>query len=190
MKKAPLLSSLVAVCALTALLLAWGCHRHRKSKSAPNTDAYSTNLHQLVEKKALPPERVDTTKVPNLRWPDFSDYELLDPDLLRRPQLRSGLDPRRCPHSHGPRLHPAIQRRSRQGPHPRRLRRTALARPHPGPQRQVRRRHLPLRRRHDRQRHALTSPTSASAASIRSTSTSTSTSPTKNTTSPSSSPTT
>jgi L,D-transpeptidase YcbB len=75
MKKAPLLSSLVAACALTALLLAWGCHRHRKSKSAPNTDAYSTNLHQLVEKKALPPEKVDTTKVPNLRWPDFSDYE-------------------------------------------------------------------------------------------------------------------
>jgi murein L,D-transpeptidase YcbB/YkuD len=29
----------------------------------------------LVEKKALPPERVDTTKVPNLRWPNFSDYE-------------------------------------------------------------------------------------------------------------------
>ena len=41
-----------------------GCHRHRKSKSAPNTDAYSDNLHQLVEKKALPPEKVDTTKVP------------------------------------------------------------------------------------------------------------------------------
>jgi len=52
-----------------------GCHRHRKSKSAPNTDAYSDNLHQLVEKKALPPERVDTTKLPNLRWPNFSDYD-------------------------------------------------------------------------------------------------------------------
>jgi L,D-transpeptidase YcbB len=75
MKKAPLLSSLVAACVIAALLFAWGCHRHRKSKSAPNTDAYSTNLHQLVEKKALPPERVDTTKAPNLRWPDFSDYE-------------------------------------------------------------------------------------------------------------------
>ena len=54
-------------CALTALLLLSGCHRHRKSKSAPNTDAYSDNLHQLVEKKALPPEKVDTKKVPDLR---------------------------------------------------------------------------------------------------------------------------
>jgi murein L,D-transpeptidase YcbB/YkuD len=62
-------------CALTVLLLVSGCHRHRKSKSAPNTDAYSSNLHQLVEKKALPPEKVDTSKVPNLRWPNFSDYD-------------------------------------------------------------------------------------------------------------------
>ena len=62
-------------CALTLLLIVSGCHRHRKSKSAPNTDAYSGNLHQLVEKKALPPEKVDTSKVPDLRWPNFSDYE-------------------------------------------------------------------------------------------------------------------
>src|SRR5580698_3336193 len=75
MKKASLLSSLVAACVIAALLFAWGCHRHRKSKSKPNTDAYSSNLHQLVEKKALPPEKVDTSKAPNLRWPDFSDYE-------------------------------------------------------------------------------------------------------------------
>src|SRR5271170_4487080 len=61
--------------ALTVLLLANGCHRHRKSKSAPNTTAYSDNLHELVQKKVLPPEKVDTTKVPNLRWPNFSDYE-------------------------------------------------------------------------------------------------------------------
>jgi murein L,D-transpeptidase YcbB/YkuD len=69
------LRSIGTACALTLLLLASGCHRHRKSKSAPNTEAYSDNLHQLVEKKALPPERVDTSKVPNLRWPNFSDYE-------------------------------------------------------------------------------------------------------------------
>ena len=75
MKKAPLFSYAVAACVLAALVLAWGCHRHRKSKSRPNTDAYSSNLQQLVQKKALPPEKVDTTKVPNLRWPDFSDYE-------------------------------------------------------------------------------------------------------------------
>jgi murein L,D-transpeptidase YcbB/YkuD len=31
----------------------------------------------LVEKKALPPERVDTSKVPNLRWPNFSDYDAI-----------------------------------------------------------------------------------------------------------------
>jgi L,D-transpeptidase YcbB len=74
MMKAPLRSACTA-CALTLLLLVSGCHRHRKSKSAPNTDAYSDNLHQLVEKKALPPEKVDTSKVPNLRWPNFSDYE-------------------------------------------------------------------------------------------------------------------
>jgi L,D-transpeptidase YcbB len=72
--KAPLRSACTA-CALTVLLLMSGCHRHRKSKSAPNTDAYSDNLHQLVQKKALPPEKVDTSKVPNLRWPDFSDYQ-------------------------------------------------------------------------------------------------------------------
>jgi murein L,D-transpeptidase YcbB/YkuD len=58
-------------------LLTSGCHRHRKSKSAPNTDAYSDNLHQLVEKKVLPPEKVDTSKVPNLRWPNFSDYDAI-----------------------------------------------------------------------------------------------------------------
>src|SRR3984885_7298566 len=69
--------SVVAVSTLSVLLLASGCHRHRKSKSAPNTDAYSDNLHQLVEKKALPPEKVDTSKVPNLRWPNFSDYQTI-----------------------------------------------------------------------------------------------------------------
>jgi murein L,D-transpeptidase YcbB/YkuD len=63
--------------ALTVLLLVSGCHRHRKSKSQPNTTAYADKLHEMVEKKALPPEKVDTTKVPNLRWPNFSDYETI-----------------------------------------------------------------------------------------------------------------
>src|SRR5271169_2495444 len=63
--------------ALTVLLLVSGCHRHRKSKSQPNTTAYADKLHELVEKKVLPPEKVDTTKVPNLRWPNFSDYETI-----------------------------------------------------------------------------------------------------------------
>ncbi|MBB5331568.1 L,D-transpeptidase family protein [Tunturiibacter gelidoferens] len=63
--------------ALIVLLLLSGCHRHRKSKSQPNTTAYADKLHEMVEKKALPPEKVDTTKVPNLRWPNFSDYETI-----------------------------------------------------------------------------------------------------------------
>jgi murein L,D-transpeptidase YcbB/YkuD len=70
--------SLRSVCtasALTVLLLVSGCHRHRKSKSQPNTTAYADKLHEMVEKKVLPPEKVDTTKVPNLRWPNFSDYQ-------------------------------------------------------------------------------------------------------------------
>ena len=47
-----------------------------RSKSAPNTTRTADNLQKLVEKKALPPEKVDTSKVPNLRWPNFSDYRL------------------------------------------------------------------------------------------------------------------
>jgi L,D-transpeptidase YcbB len=69
--------SVVAACTLSVLLLASGCHRHRKTKSQPNTTDYADQLHQLVEKKALPPEKVDTTKVPNLRWPNFSDYQTI-----------------------------------------------------------------------------------------------------------------
>jgi L,D-transpeptidase YcbB len=67
--------SIGAACVLTALLLGSGCHRHRKSKSQPNSSNYADKLHQLVEKKKLPPEKVDTSKVPNLRWPNFSDYQ-------------------------------------------------------------------------------------------------------------------
>src|SRR6202789_2903617 len=71
------LRSVGVACVLSLLLLASGCHRHRKSKSKPNTTDYADQLHQLVEKKALPPEKVDTTKVPNLRWPTFSDYQTI-----------------------------------------------------------------------------------------------------------------
>jgi L,D-transpeptidase YcbB len=69
--------SVVAASTLGVLLLASGCHRHRKTKSQPNTTDYADQLHQLVEKKTLPPEKVDTTKVPNLRWPNFSDYQTI-----------------------------------------------------------------------------------------------------------------
>ena len=71
------LRSICAACTLSLLLLASGCHRHRKSKSQPNSTDYADQLHQLVEKKKLPPEKVDTTKVPNLRWPNFSDYQTI-----------------------------------------------------------------------------------------------------------------
>ena len=67
--------SICTASALTVLVLVGGCHRHRKSKSEPNTTAYADKLHEMVEKKVLPREKVDTTKVPNLRWPNFSDYE-------------------------------------------------------------------------------------------------------------------
>lgn len=69
------LRTIGTACVFTALVLVCGCHRHRKSKSAPNSDAYSNELHQLVQKKSLPAEKVDTAKLPNLRWPNFSDYE-------------------------------------------------------------------------------------------------------------------
>jgi murein L,D-transpeptidase YcbB/YkuD len=45
-------------------LLAGGCHRHRKTTSAPNTTDYADNLRAVVAK----PE------VAILRWPDYSDY--------------------------------------------------------------------------------------------------------------------
>lgn len=61
------LRSAGAVCALVALLAVVGCRRHRETQ-------YAQNLQQLVAKKKLPPEKVNTAQVPNLRWPNFSDY--------------------------------------------------------------------------------------------------------------------
>jgi len=54
-----------AACALTVLLMAGGCRRHRKSTSAENTTDYAANLRALVVTKQLP----------ILRWPNFSDYQ-------------------------------------------------------------------------------------------------------------------
>jgi L,D-transpeptidase YcbB len=67
--------TVAAVCALTLLVTADGCRRHRKSKSAPNTTKYAENLQKIVEKRVLPKEMLDATENPNLRWPDFSDYQ-------------------------------------------------------------------------------------------------------------------
>jgi murein L,D-transpeptidase YcbB/YkuD len=71
-----LLRSVCAACAVAALLLISGCRQRRGSKSEPNSTEYADKLHQLVEKKALPQEKVDTSKMPNLRWPNFSDYQV------------------------------------------------------------------------------------------------------------------
>jgi len=42
-----------------------GCHRHRKTTSAPNTTDYADNIQAVVVKAQLP----------ILRWPDYSDYQ-------------------------------------------------------------------------------------------------------------------
>ncbi len=69
------LRTVAAVCVLTLLVTADGCRRHRKSKSAPNTTKYAENVQKIVEKRVLPKEMLDSTENPNLRWPDFSDYQ-------------------------------------------------------------------------------------------------------------------
>src|SRR5690349_16910827 len=56
-----------ALCALALLLSVGGCHRHRKTTSAPNTTDYSDNLEPLVASKQLA----------FLRWPNVSDYQPL-----------------------------------------------------------------------------------------------------------------
>jgi murein L,D-transpeptidase YcbB/YkuD len=52
--------ALAILCLLTA-----GCHRRRKTTSAPNTTQYAGNIQTVVESKQLP----------DLRWPDYSDYQ-------------------------------------------------------------------------------------------------------------------
>jgi L,D-transpeptidase YcbB len=69
------LRTVTAVCVFTLLVTADGCRRHRKSKSAPNTTKYAENVQKIVEKRVLPKEMLDATENPNLRWPDFSDYQ-------------------------------------------------------------------------------------------------------------------
>lgn len=47
------------------MLLAAGCHRHRKTTSVPNTTDYADNIRTVVAKPHLP----------ILRWPNYSDYQ-------------------------------------------------------------------------------------------------------------------
>lgn len=70
------LRTVAAVCALSLLVSVSGCrNKHRKTRSAPNTDKYAANLQKLVAKPQLPKEVLDAKELPSLRWPDFSDYQ-------------------------------------------------------------------------------------------------------------------
>src|SRR5262249_47952897 len=54
-----------ALCAVTLLLSLAGCHRHRKTTSAPNTTDYASNVQSLI----------DSSHLSFLRWPNISDYQ-------------------------------------------------------------------------------------------------------------------
>ena len=69
------LRTVAALCALTLLVTADGCRRHRKTKSAPNTTKYADNLQKIVAKTQLPKEMLDAKELTSLRWPNFSDYQ-------------------------------------------------------------------------------------------------------------------
>jgi L,D-transpeptidase YcbB len=63
-------------CALSILLLIGGCKsKHRKTRSAENTDKYADTLQKIVAAHHLPKEMLDAAKLQGLRWPDFSDYQ-------------------------------------------------------------------------------------------------------------------
>jgi murein L,D-transpeptidase YcbB/YkuD len=55
------------VCLIGALVVLGGCHRKRKTRSAPKSDAYADALKPIVESKQI--------KV--MHWPNFADYEPL-----------------------------------------------------------------------------------------------------------------
>jgi murein L,D-transpeptidase YcbB/YkuD len=55
----------LAAAVFALLLLADGCHRHRKTISLPNTTDYADNIAAVTASKTLP----------ILRWPDYSDYQ-------------------------------------------------------------------------------------------------------------------
>jgi murein L,D-transpeptidase YcbB/YkuD len=57
--------TLATVTLLAALLFADGCHRHRKTVSAPNTTDYADNIEAVTKSGTLS----------ILRWPNYSDYQ-------------------------------------------------------------------------------------------------------------------
>ncbi len=52
------------VCALGLLVAAGGCHRHRKTRSAPKSADFADKLKPIVESK----------HIQVMHWPDFGDY--------------------------------------------------------------------------------------------------------------------
>ena len=56
---------LAAAIFLIPLAFVAGCHRHRKTTSAPNTTDYADNIRAVVANKQLS----------ILRWPNYSDYQ-------------------------------------------------------------------------------------------------------------------
>ncbi len=51
-------------CALGLLLVAGGCHRHRKTRSAPKSPDFANKLKPIVESR----------HIQVMHWPDFGDY--------------------------------------------------------------------------------------------------------------------
>ena len=64
MKNVRLRKALV-VWGLGLLLAANGCHRHRRTRSAPKSDSYADKLKPIVESK----------HIQVMHWPNFADYE-------------------------------------------------------------------------------------------------------------------
>ncbi len=56
----------VAVCGLLVMLGPLGCKRHRKTRSAPNSDAYSSKIQPLVQ----------SNRLPFMKVPDVGQYSL------------------------------------------------------------------------------------------------------------------
>jgi murein L,D-transpeptidase YcbB/YkuD len=56
-------------------MLAGGCKKHRKTKSAENTDKYADTIQKIVVAHHLPKEMLGAGQMAGLRWPDFSDYQ-------------------------------------------------------------------------------------------------------------------
>ena len=62
-----MLGKVTTAAALGLLLVTGGCHRKRKTRSAPKSEDYADNIRPLIEAKEMK----------SLHWPNFSDYQPL-----------------------------------------------------------------------------------------------------------------